>query len=468
MNPIVLGFFALLAFGLVIVIMFISYKTEQNKAIQRAEYQGVAEEHLETAKDTKEVVKKALGQIAQIKDPQALWIANQLSEEDKSGIPMEVTIPLRKKKDPNYLLLVPLFLQKMQLEGFVLVADGRLQRHFENMLLFCFERDAERFVLSVNEQGVEPAMVFNIVSDKIADLPNLPDWVEFEGHLAGQFCLGQSPLLSTSEDCDGECRITHFEIVRKIIDECKVEVRYPEGDKTFTLYRPASRYGGNILERVPVSNMQVPEKVFGLSYSNPSIQGKEMPLGELFTKLVELMKIGRFNGAVTGTAGMGKTHLSKYFARLLHGAGIRTMISEDKFPFENSVELARAESAENPLLWIIEDAHRLSLENLSVLANLMDGSSTPEKLSILVLYNPAECKPETLQMLTTAIERPGRIGVKIETKALSAEKGKELRETILALMPELVEAQPLKEGEVSLADVWASLCPKVVKDLMSK
>lgn len=363
------------------------------------------------------------------------------------------------------LLHVPYFLQEMQKDGFTIVGDGRFEK-FEATLAFAFEEpEGERFVLLMDELRVNADMV-HLTPYLTEQKVSLADWLEYQGHAEGAHLCANDLILSVNQDCDSDCRADCFRKIQRHVANSRVEVRYPTVINEFAMMRAIQRPGQlPILDRIRVKSNPLPEKILSLSYPEAVVNGIKMPLTTLFEKLVKLVAVGRFNAVVTGEAGWGKSKLATYLAKMLHASNVTTVISEDKFPLETTIELIRQRLESETIFWIVEDAHRLKLDDLTTLLNIMEGATTPPNLSTMVLYNPRECDADHKRLLEEALERPGRATIKIETTLLPADKATELKNAISDLQPDLAERGEWVVGEKSLAQVWAHFQPKVEKDL---
>lgn len=456
----------------IVLILYLQYrnglKTNANvesaieTLVEAAENTVVAQEA--TLMETQEL-RETLTDLAIIKDAPVLWKVHQLKNgSERPGIPNDIKLSLQKSNEARMLLHIPLFLQEMQKDGFKLVDDGRFEA-FQSTLGFSFETEGERFVLIMEELKLSPEMIH--ATDYLEEQKtNLADWVEFEGHAEGYHLTAKDIILSVAADCDSECRVDVYKKIQRHVANSRVRVNYPQIANEFAMLRAVNRAGVTpVLERVSVKSNPVPDKIISLSYPEAVVNKVPMTLTVLFEKLVKLVAVGRFNAVVTGEAGWGKSQLAKYLARMLHAARVTTVISEDKCPIDITIDLIRQKVATESIFWIVEDAHRLSLEDLATLLNFMEGATTPANLSTMVLYNPKECDEARSKLLREALERPGRTTIKIETTLLEAEKAKELKEAIASLMPELAERTEWVAGAKSLAEVWSHFQPRVEKEI---
>lgn len=463
---------ALIALGIfsTALILYFHLKTTDKRLEVAEDAVKLQEDQVVTAEAAVTVAEEQVNatiELAIIKDPISLWIVHQLKGDDgsRSGIPNTIALSLRKKDDPNMLLHVPYFLQEMQKDGFTIVGDGRLEKYEANLMFAFREEGGERFVLQMSEIQLTEDMVYP-TAYLTANKVDLVDWKEFQGHANGKHLLAQNLVLHVNKDCDTDCRIEAFSKIRKHIENSRVEVRYPAIPNQFFMQRPIQRPGQSpAFDRVVVKAGTVPEKIISLSYPEANVNGNKMSLGTLFDKLVKLVSVGKFNAVVTGEAGWGKSQLAKYLARLLHGAGVTTIISEDKFPMETAIDLIRQRLLTEGLFWVVEDAQRLSLDDLSALFNFMDGATSPSNLSTMVLYNPKECDQEKLKIFKEALEREGRTSIKIELSLLDTQRATDLKDSIASLMSDLVEKGEWTPKEQSLAQVWNHFMPKAEKEI---
>lgn len=458
--------FFLIALALIAtaIAAWLMYQKEIRKTVAVETQVAATETATEQTTDALKKIKVALHQLSVIRDAPMTWIIESLRTDSEAEIvtPNQVAISLRGAGKPNYMLLIPKFLQEMQMAGFELLDDGRMETHVTK-LLFLFEKDAERIVIELTENTVKPALVFALPEM----VGVLEDWLESEGPNEGEYAVASAIVTHTSQNCDSECRTAIFNDVRLAIARCRVEIRYPVPDNSFTIYRASMTAGGDWVPRqARLQASLTPEKIFSLSYGKATMAGKEHSLAELLPKLVELMKVSRFNGTVSGLQGRGKTQLARYLATLAHTAGIKTLLTEDSSKILPTIEMMR--DTTEPWLWVLEDIQRLSLEELSALANLMQGASTPPKLSILAMYNQEEAaaRPEILKMIQETLERPSRTNVIIKLVKLDAAQSVALKDAIEGLMPDQVLVKPWVPGEYSLAEIWANFVPKIVKELL--